>query len=99
MSDATPETPAPAANAPAAVPAAAAPAAEPEARSAENQAQETHAARLRRKRRQRQTLLRPFKTLVRLPQRNRNAYRQKSRNLSLRILQDTVQTELLEGAA
>ncbi|HJZ52694.1 MAG TPA: hypothetical protein VJ228_10880 [Candidatus Acidoferrales bacterium] len=34
MSDATPETPAPAANAPAAVPAAAAPAAEPEAPAA-----------------------------------------------------------------
>ena len=68
-------------------------------RRPENQTQETHHARMRRKRRQRQALLRPSKTLVRLPKRNRSASRQKSRNLSLRILPDHIQAGAHTSAA
>jgi hypothetical protein len=68
-------------------------------RRPENQTEKTHHASLRRKRRQRQALLRPSKTLVRLSKRNRSPRRQKSRNLSLRILPDNLQTRPYKGPA
>src|SRR5271170_7378246 len=62
----------------------------PKVHRPENQNEKAHATRLRRKRRKEQALLRPSQALVRLSQRNRKANREKSGNLSLRILQNFI---------